>query len=104
MMNSRMMCRSSATLGIEPAPRYQSTGSVWVPDEDVPQLKSSRAPGVVSGATLALVTDERQVENPELPIIRVARRTYWFNGPIAKLPKREPYISPTLIPRAAEDE
>jgi len=104
MMNNRIMCRSSATLGIEPAPRYQSTGSVWIPDEDVPRPKSSGAPGAVSGATLALVTDERQAENPEFPIVRVTRRTYWFNGSIAKLPKREPYISPTLIPYAGEDE
>jgi hypothetical protein len=108
MMNNRMMCRSSATLGAEPARRTQSTGSLWMPDEDAPRPRVSRANKATTGATLALIVGEPQAESqeesPEVPIVHIAHRVEWFAGPVAELPRWAPHISPDLVVLATEDE
>jgi hypothetical protein len=80
MMDSRMMCRYSATLVIEPVPRSQSTGSVRILDEDVLQPKTSRTPRAMggvettSGATLALVADKRPRKDHEAAALEARRQ------------------------------
>lgn len=104
MMHNRMICRSSATLGVEPTPRTQSAGSVWAPDEDAPHPRVRRTPKTTNSATLELISGEHPVENFEVQIVRVTRRTQWFEHAVAELPKRAPHISPDLMALAAEDE
>lgn len=67
MMNSWLICRSAATLGAEPAPRIQGTGSLWVSDEDVPQPRSSRRPRTINGVTLVSVVGEPEFANIQPP-------------------------------------
>lgn len=104
MTSNWMICRSAATLGVEPMPRTQSTGSVWAPDEDQPRPKVVRTLEAKNAATLALIISAPQVEEIEVPVVRVNRRTEWFRGPVAQLPKRLPHISPALLALAVEDE
>lgn len=102
-------CRSSMH-GITPAPRPQSTGSVLAPGPDgelfpkAPRATMTSNDVRSNGATLKSIANEDDVDNPDVLIVRIPRRTYWFNGPIARLPKREVYISPTLLSLVGEDE
>lgn len=108
MMDNWMMCRSSATLGAEPARRTQSTGSVLVPDGDAPRPRVSRANKATTGATLALIVSEPQEESQEegleVPIVHIGHRIEWFAGPVEELPRWTPHISPDLVALATEDE
>lgn len=105
MTNHWMICRSAATLGVEPSPRTQSGCSVWAPDEqDLARPKALRRPEAKTSATIALLIVEPPAEEIEVPIVRVTRRTDWFRGPVAELPRRVPHISPALLAFAAEDE
>jgi hypothetical protein len=43
------------------------------------------------------------VSEDEILIVHVERPVYWFDGPVAELPPRVPFISPELL-ELAEDE
>lgn len=106
MMDTSMY---SATLGFKRATRPQSTGTMSLPgpDEESRTRARPKAPPTTvasNGATLTPVVNENDVDSPDVLIVRGTRRTYWFNGPIATLPKREPYITPSLLSLADEDE
>ena len=105
MSNNWMICRSAATLGFDTWERTQSTCSVaWEPDEVEPRPSTPRSQKVTNSATLALVISEPQLDDIDVPIVRPHRRTEWFRGPVAELPKRAPHISPSLLAFAVEDE
>lgn len=49
-------------------------------------------------------TDEPTTPDPLVLIVRVTRRTEWFGGRVAELPRRMPHISPLLLELTAKGE